>query len=137
MQTNDLPQSTHSTRRTAALELLARTGMRRSSYEPALLRLLWRLNLNVPPPHFIRFGSVALFSGIYFAIAIGLIQWIFEQIGWASADMPFAKRAMISAIAGVFYGVFMAAYYAYGRKKHRLPSWDELSPRESEQNGRS
>lgn len=80
MQTNDLPQSTRSAQRAAALELLATTSMRRSSYEPPLWRLLWRLNLNVPPPHFMRFGSVALFSGIYFAIAIGLIHWILSNL---------------------------------------------------------
>ena len=36
------------TKREAALKLLASTGMWRSSYVPPLLRLLWRLGLDVP-----------------------------------------------------------------------------------------
>ena len=40
----------------SALAMLATTGLSRSSYEPPLYRLLWRVGLLLPPPHFASFG---------------------------------------------------------------------------------
>jgi hypothetical protein len=60
-------------KREAAIKILASTGIWRSSYAPPLLRLLWRLGFDAPPPHFVSFSAIALFSGSYFAITLGCL----------------------------------------------------------------
>ena len=110
-------------KREEALRLLKSTGIRESNYCPPLLRLLWRLGLQVPPPHFANFGATAVFAGSFFGISWGLLMWLFF---WQGAGMKPTAVVGISAIAGALFGLTMSAYYAYGRKKHALPSWRTL-----------
>lgn len=109
--------STH-TKRAAALALLAQTGIWRSNYEPPLLRLLWRLGFDVPLPHLMSFWKNALSTGSYFCIAWGLIMWSQGSTG--------AGLLVGAVVAGLLFGISMASYYAYGKRKHQLPSWHEL-----------
>jgi hypothetical protein len=109
--------------RETALRLLRATGITESNYHPPLLRLLWRLGFQVRPPHFASFGATAVFAGSFFAIGWGTLMWL---LVWHSAGMSPMAALGSSAIAGVFFGLVMSAYYAYGRKKHRLPDWDSL-----------
>ena len=110
--------------RALALQLLAKTGIWRSSYEPPLLRLLWRLGVNAPPPHFANFGSTALFMGAGFGVLWGGLMWV---ISWSRTGVPSSTAALSSTFAGALFGLSMASYYAYGRRKHKLPTWRELS----------
>jgi Family of unknown function (DUF6404) len=110
-------------RREAALRLLKTTGIRESNYCPPLLRLLWRLGIQVPPPHFASFGATAVLAGAFFAFSWGAIMWL---LLWRSAGMTATAVIGTSAIAGAFFGLLMSAYYAYGRKKHGLPDWGSL-----------
>ena len=111
-------------KRARALQLLANTGMWRSNYEPPALRLLWRLGVDVPPPHFARFGSVALLAGTWFGVLWGGFMWLMM---WSGAGMSIAAAALSATVAGALFGLSMAAYYAYGRQKYKLPTWAELS----------
>ena len=117
-----------STRREAALQLLEATGMRKSSYAPSGVLLLWRLGIDCPPPHFARFWSVLVLSGVYFGIFWGLLMWLFMWLSSAaSKSLLFASLPLAACFAGGFFGLGMAIYYAYGRKKYQLPLWNELS----------
>ena len=53
-------------RRAKALELLKSTGMVRSNSEPPLLRALWKIGFEVPPPHFVPFWKLTLFVAVWF-----------------------------------------------------------------------
>jgi hypothetical protein len=109
--------------RSAALALLAATGIRRANYLPPAVRVLWSFGVNVPPPHFASFLKVSLLSGGVFGVLWGSFMWLFV---WRSSALPFAASAGISILAGAFFGILMAAYYAYGRRKYKLPSWESL-----------
>ena len=111
-------------KRAAALDLLARTGIWRSNYEPPFLRLLWRFGINAPPPHFANFWCNAFIAGSYFAVAMGLFMWL--VFWWRLGAVPFGPVLAAAAGAGLLFGFAMASYYAYGRHKHKLPSWREL-----------
>jgi len=111
-------------KRTAALAHLAATGIWRSNYEPPLLRLLWSLSLDVPPPHFAPFWANAIVTGGIFGAGCTAIMWFAV---WSHQSMPFAAGATIGAGAGALFGVTMAAYYEYGKRKHRLPAWNTLA----------
>jgi len=112
-------------KREAALKVLASTGMWRSSYAPPLLRLLWRLGFDVPPPHFGTFWSNALSMGAFFAVAWGLLMWF---LFWSHQGMPPVIAFASAGAAGVMFGFAMAGYYAYGNRKHNLPSWRDFNP---------
>jgi len=101
--------------------------MWRNSYEPPLLRLLWRLGLNVPPPHFAGFIVTTLFYGGFFALFWGVIMWFFT---WSESGMSPTGAAGAALFAGVLFGLIMASYYSWGRRKHRLPGWKNLLPKE-------
>ena len=113
------------TRRIEALRLLEQTGIRRSNYCPPLLRLLWRLGMEVPPPHFAGFLPTALLTGSFFALAWGGIMWL---LFWRSIPMSGSVMLTTAVLGGVFFGLAMAAYYAHGRGKHGLPDWQSLHP---------
>jgi len=110
-------------RRVKALELLAASGIRQSNYLPAATALLWRLGVKVRPPHFYRFAGTALVCGLHFGLAWGLFMWL---VVWSSQGLSVATAFSGAVSAGAFFGLAMAAYYAYGRKKHRLPPWEKL-----------
>ena len=112
-------------KRSAALNLLARTGIWRSSYAPPFVRLLWWLGVDAPPPHLASFRSNALHSGIYFSVFYGLSMWLMV---WSREGMSFTGAVGFAVCTGVFYGLSMAAYYDYSRRKHGLPLWDQWQP---------
>jgi hypothetical protein len=109
--------------REAALALLAKTGIWPSNYAPPLFHLLWRLGMNVPPPHFIRFVSVVIFMGALFG---GLMSLLVLPMLWSTTGMSGTQVLIMGVLTGLMFGLAMAGYYAYGRSKHRLPSWDAL-----------
>jgi hypothetical protein len=110
------------TKRDAALAIMARTGIWKSHYYPPIVRLLWRMGFAIPLPHFVSFGRVALASGCFFGTAWGLLMWLLH---WRHQISPMLALAA-SVFAGAAFGLSMAAYYAYGRSKHKLPLWHEL-----------
>lgn len=107
----------------AALAVLAKTGIWPSNYAPPIFHLLWRLGVDVPPPHFIGAVPVTLFGGAMFGALWGLMMWSLE---WAQQGLPMHLVLLSAAGAGLAFGLMMAAYYAYGRNRYRLPSWTSL-----------
>jgi hypothetical protein len=110
-------------RREGALKALAATGMLRSNYEPPLLRLLWRLGFNIPPPHFAPFWANAIASGVLFGVAWGALMWF---VSWSRQGTSLAWALIAAAAAGVLFGAAMAGFYAHGKRKYSLPSWHDL-----------
>ena len=109
-------------KRQAALELLARTLMKPSSFKPPAVRLLWHMGVNIRPPHFSSFLFNTLFTGGFYAVNWGVLMWL---ITWRHNRTP-AEAAIVATLAGLCFGLMMAAYYTYSRRKHKLPSWNEL-----------
>lgn len=110
--------------RQAALELLAKTGIWPSNFAPPALHLLWKLGIDVRPPHFAGFAANALVTGSVFALVWGAVMW---WMVWSGEGMPVAIAVVSALAAGILFGLMMAGYYRYGARKHQLPSWDELA----------
>jgi Family of unknown function (DUF6404) len=117
-------------KRDAALRLLAATGMRRNSYLPPIVRLLWLLQIKVPPPHFVSFAANFVVAGIAFSAGWGLLMWIAV---WSHQPVQPHAAFGAAAAAGIVFGLCIAAYYRYGARKHRIPLWDEFEPAPSDQ----
>jgi uncharacterized membrane-anchored protein YitT (DUF2179 family) len=109
----------------AALELLASTGMRRSSYAPPLHRFLWRIGASVPPPHFLSFTANLVSAGVWFGVVWGLLMWL-AVWPWQGIS---PHRAFAAALfAGLLFGLFVAVRYRHGANKHRIPLWKDFQP---------
>lgn len=106
-------------KRQEALKFLASTGISRSNYAPPLLHLLWRVGFDVPPPHFSTFGKNMIVTAIWVALSLGLIGSLFRL------DSPLASFVKAS-FGGLIVGIITATYYAYGRHKHKIPTWEEF-----------
>ena len=115
---------TFDARREKAIAILEKSGIHKSNYLPPVTALLWKWGVKVPPPHFASFASTATVTGLYFGLVWGAIMWLGV---WSSWGMGIRAALFNAVLAGVMFGVFMAAYYAYGRKKHQFPSWQSLA----------
>jgi hypothetical protein len=106
-----------------ALRLLASTDILRSGYAPPFHRLLWKLGAKAPPPHFQSFTANFVRAGVSF----GVVGWF---IFWSQSRQGTSPCAVFAAalLAGVFFGLGMAAYYRYGARKHRIPLWRDFHP---------
>lgn len=105
----------------AAKTLLASKGLWRASYAPTLVALLWRLGVNIPPPHFAGFLGIFVFSGCGFGVAWGLVMWF---VRWSSHGVPASDAVLYAASVGLLFGLAMASYYRYAARKHAIPTWD-------------
>jgi len=111
-------------KREAALRLLESKGILRINYVPPVIRGLWRLGFDVPPPHFANFGVTALVTGSYFGVVWGLIMWLFF---WSHRGFSVKASLIEASSAGVLFGICMASYYAYGRRKYGIPMWRDFN----------
>jgi hypothetical protein len=110
---------------TAALGLLASTGIWRGNYAPPLHRLLWKAGAKTPPPHFLSFAANFLWSGVWFGLVWSLLMWF---IVWSREGTSPAAAGASAIFGGVFFGFWMAVYYRYGARKHRIPLWKDFMP---------
>jgi|SRR6267378_3359629 len=110
---------------TAALALLASTGIWRSNYAPPLHRLLWRIGGRVPPPHFLSFTANFVSAGVWFGVFWGLAMWL-----TGSSHQSLSRLAAAALLAGSLFGLFVAVRYRYGARKHNIPLWRDFHPDE-------
>lgn len=113
-----------SIRRTTALELLNKTGLMRDEYAPPAYRLLWRFGVDIPPPHFMSFGKLALFQGTAFFVGIAIGMTLLT--GLLLPGFSIVMTLVLSLLGGGAFGLIMASHYDAGRRRHGLPSWHDL-----------
>ena len=109
--------------RDAALKLLDQAGVWRSNAAPPLFRQLWRIGIDIPPPHFLPFAASALLFGVMFGILLSLMLYVLHPLFGNAFPAPTLLKAIVG---GLFVGLWMAAYHAYGRSKYELPRWSSL-----------
>ena len=90
---------------------------------PPLQSLLGKLGWKTRPPHYAPFLVAFNVAALFFSCIWGGSMWL---LVWSAADMPPNRALSTAIISGVFFGLTMALYYAYGRKKHNPTPWDQL-----------
>ena len=112
-------------KRVAALELLAAKGLWHRTYAPTLVKWLWRLGLEVPPPHFAGFLGTFAISGGVFGLFWGLVMWFAV---WSRSGLALQIAVVFSALAGLVIGLSFATYYRTSARKHAIPRWSDFQP---------
>ncbi|ROH68734.1 hypothetical protein BL123_00017000 [Klebsiella pneumoniae] len=110
-------------RKQKALAIMSSRKMWKSNYAPLLIRLLWRLGINIPPLPFAPFWQVFGVMAGSFSVGYGL--WMYWMV-WRAQGMPPLFACKISLIAGVLFGLTMALFHLWRRKVNKLPDWKDL-----------
>jgi hypothetical protein len=92
------------------LDQLARTKIWRSSYAPPIYKLMWRMGIDVMPPHYQSMTFNAIFSGLWFGPAWGICMWF---LSWGPNGESLFMAVSTTVVA-------MAQYYSYGARKFGL-----------------
>ena len=103
---------------------MADRGVGNAEAFPPAWRILWRFGLEIPPPPFLGFAPLAIFTGLTFGLSFGLLLFLAGRVGIIDIS---AKETLHSAlIAAPLFGLFMAAYYRHLGRKYGLGSWSDF-----------
>jgi hypothetical protein len=89
---------------------------------PPLVRLMWTLGIEIPPPLFLSFFTIAFWAGSLFGVGWGGIMWLIQ---WREQNAPIWLVIAASGIAGISFGVIMAYYMKRKARQLGLPDWKE------------
>lgn len=106
-----------------AIAIMESKKMWRSNYAPPLLRLAWKAGLKIPPLPFATFRQITLLMGGWFGPAWGICMWFSS---WKDSGMQPGVAFVSSIVAGICFGVLMAAYHWWRKVVNNLPDWDSL-----------
>jgi hypothetical protein len=108
-------------RKQKALAIMASRKMWKSNYAPLLIRLLWRLGINIPRCRLLRSGR-RWRDGRLFLRRI----WTVDVLDGVAGLMPLLFACEISLIAGVLFGLTMALFHLWRMQVNKLPDWKDL-----------
>ena len=119
-------------------EHLAALGVPRSTYAPPFHRALWRLGIEIPPPLFASYASLALTGGAFFTIFWGAAMWLFFRCAHALApeaffSVPAAFIAASAVLTGIGFGAAIAGLVRLRAHALHLPLWSEYIGRSEEE----
>ncbi len=107
----------------AAVAEINNAGVRGWNGVPPSLRLSRKMGFKQRPPYYVPFGKMAVSSAIYFAVTWGVFMHLVQ---WRAQAVSISGQVLISTLAGLAFGLSMALWYRFVRRKNRLSSWDDL-----------
>lgn len=110
--------------RRRAIDLLKRKGYPRRAADPPHNVVLRALGVKVRPFPFEPFWRIVAWNGAWFTLFWGFAMWFWR---WRDEGMVVAAAVIMSMLTGLFFGVSMACYTVYSKRKHGLPSWESLA----------
>lgn len=109
-------------RKARALALMAAKEMWRSHSAPPLHRLLWKMNIHLPPPSFTPFWLNLVVFGSMYTLMMPLLLLLPSLPGVSDDNYSLIPNL----IAGFFFGLTMTIFYETRKKVHNLPMWEQL-----------
>jgi hypothetical protein len=104
---------THREKVDRAVSELGAEGFSQHTIAPPIFRMFWKIGINIPPPFFIDFWSLALLEGALFGAAMAIYYSVFHK----------SSHLIVCAIGGAVFGLTVSGI---ARRKARglcLPSW--------------
>lgn len=89
---------------------------------PLLWRLLWKLGVPVPPPHFVGFFPLWLICGCFFGPIWGLTMYL---LVWRTDGMPLTIVLGATVAAGALFGLAMATVFRRQARRLKLTVWQD------------
>lgn len=105
-----------------AIAIMESKRMWRSNYAPPLLHLAWKAGLKIPPLPFASFWQITLLMGGWF----GRHGDLYVVFTWKDTGIQPGTAFVSSVVAGICFGVLMAAYHWWRKVVNNLPDWDSL-----------
>lgn len=106
-----------------AFALMSEKGLRKSQRIPATYRLLWWMGIKKTPALFSSFASNVCFLGVYYAVFWGCCMWF---VTWRPRGYSPLASVITALVAGLLFGLCMAAVFRSRRKAKDLPDWEQL-----------
>ena len=113
-------------KREAALGIAKDAGIPSRLSAPPLHRRLWRLGIDLPPPPFASFTTIAVLNGVPFAVLFGFFTWLLQPL---IGERPFKAIVLTALIAASVFGPLMGWVHLARRRKLNLPKWDDIQIR--------
>ncbi|EPK3953646.1 DUF6404 family protein, partial [Serratia marcescens] len=84
---------------------------------------LWKYGVQIPPPPFCPFWLNTLTFGFFFGMAWGGVMFVLTI-----SISSFSNGVILyySILAGLLFGLVMAAFHRWRKTVNRLPDWDDL-----------
>ncbi len=89
---------------------------------PPLFRLLWRAEVEIPPPAFMGFWTLFLIMGGYWGAIMFIFFWFMFRVWWAIPTGDLLSPVVVAACA---FGLIMAVYFRHEAKRMHLPNWSD------------
>lgn len=112
---------THARKIEAYKNLMTQKGVDPATACPPLWRLLWSFGLPLPPPLYMGFLPLALFSGAFFDILFGAFAWYMGNKG--ARTMSLHEAAAVALATGGLFGLSVAWLTRRLARKLGLGSW--------------
>lgn len=104
------------------LEFASAKGLPNAIARPPIDRILSAVGMHLPPLVFWKFPAVAALLGLQFGVFWGVFMYLTV---WG--DRPVLNTAIASVSVGLAFGISMATFLSWQRRKWNLPSWESLS----------
>ncbi len=111
---------THKEKLKKMYQELPQKGLGKLTIAPPIYRLLWKMNIKIPPPHFSSFIFLFIFLFIFYTIFLGIFGGL--SLIWRQENLSIDYLLSLF-VPGILFGLFMGGYYKYSAKKHKIPLW--------------
>ncbi|MFP7722818.1 DUF6404 family protein [Lysobacter sp. A3-1-A15] len=112
---------THARKIEAYKRLMDEKGIGPGTASPPLWELLWSWGVELPPPLYMRFLSLALFSGTVFGVLFGSFAWYMGNRGVRTMSLD--EAGVVAMATGAFFGLIVAGFTRRLARKHGLGAW--------------
>ncbi|NIF73491.1 hypothetical protein F3J16_25390 [Burkholderia sp. Ap-962] len=107
-----------------SLEILDSKGISRSSSAPFLHRMLWKIGIEIPPPHYLKWVQNFALSGVFFGPTWGALMYL---LSLNRTPMSIGIAVFASMAAGAVFGICYATMTWSKGRKHGVPGWNEIN----------
>jgi hypothetical protein len=112
---------THSRKIEEYKRQMAEKGIGSATACPPLWLFMWSIGVRIPPPLYMGFLSLTIFSGTFFGVLFGVIAWYMGNKGHRT--MSLNEACYVALATGAFFGLSVAWFSRRLARKHRLGSW--------------
>ncbi|WP_268887483.1 DUF6404 family protein [Klebsiella pasteurii] len=89
--------------------------MSKEKYTTHLIRLLWWLDINIPPLPLASFWQVFAMTSSFFSVIILLITYF---LFWISEWIPLLVIGVLSPLVGLFFGLILSLFHIRRKRLH-------------------